>query len=65
MAAVPDIPYDVDIQIQRQEFLVRKVIMKIPDDSLGDSNDEEDVRSGRSDKDCPIHSYSLQAGFSS
>jgi hypothetical protein len=64
MAVVPDIPHEVDIQIQRSEFLAEKVVMRIPDDSLGEDVRDDDSRVGDGATDrFPIHSFSAATGF--
>lgn len=36
MAIIPDIPEEIDIQLQRTDFIVRKLIDKVGDDNDGD-----------------------------
>jgi hypothetical protein len=31
MVAIPDVPEEVDIQLQRTEFITRKIILRTPD----------------------------------
>ena len=50
MAAVPDVPVDVETQIERQEFIVNKIINMAVDD---DDDDDESSDGGDSDRDEP------------
>lgn len=36
MAVIPDVPEEIDIQLQRKEFIVRKLIDKVEDDNNED-----------------------------
>lgn len=42
MAIIPDIPEEIDIQLQRTEFIVRKLIDKVADED--DADIFKDVR---------------------
>merc|ERR1712023_267311 len=61
MAAVPDIPADIEIQVERQEFICDKLINKMADDDDdpvssdgGDSDaDAEDADDDGADKKGP------------
>lgn len=49
MEAIPDCPEEIDIQLQRTEFIARKLIDRVADDA------DEDV-AGQEDK-LPIHKH--------
>jgi hypothetical protein len=54
MEAIPDIPEEIDIQLQRTEFIERKLI-----DKVGDDHDDDVVGEEAS---LEIHLHSLGAG---
>jgi hypothetical protein len=54
MEAIPDIPEEIDIQLQRTEFIERKLI-----DKVGDDHDDDVVGEEAS---LEIHPHSLGAG---
>lgn len=41
-AFIPDVPHEVEMQLQRQEFIVSKVIDKTPDEDFGEEEESED-----------------------
>ncbi len=45
-AYIPDIPYDVNIQTQRNEFIVSKLILNVADEDFGagETDDNDDIR---------------------
>lgn len=42
MEAIPDVPEDIDIQLQRTEFIVKKLIDKVADDDDNDASSTAD-----------------------
>ena len=58
MALVPDEPEEIRIQQARQQFLIEKAILKLPDETLGDDEDSADNDpDGNSKKVFDIHTY--------
>jgi len=41
MEAVPDVPHDVTVQLERQEFIRSVIIDKVADDESGDEEDSD------------------------
>lgn len=63
MAIVPDEPEEIRIQLARQEFLTEKAILKIPDEVLGDENDNVvNDPEGNASKEFDIHTYHKSEG---
>lgn len=56
MEAIPDCPEEIDIQLQRTEFIVRKLIDRVADDA------DEDV-AGQDEK-MEIHKHSPEGSSS-
>lgn len=54
MAIIPDIPEEIEIQIERQDFIVRKLIDKVADDN------DEDVEG--CDKPIEFQKYPMFGG---
>ncbi len=55
MAIIPDVPEDIEIQLQRTEFITRKLIDKVGDDNNDDVN-------GKHDGEIVFESYPLDVG---
>jgi hypothetical protein len=58
MALVPDEPAEIRIQLARQEFMMEKAVLKLPDDQLGNDDDENDD----GPKEFDIHTYHKDEG---
>ena len=61
MALVPDEPAEIRIQLARQDFLVEKAILKIPDETLGGGGDDGD-KSDLVGQEYDIHTYHKDEG---
>ena len=44
MAAIPDVPEEIDIQLQRTDFIERKLIDRVPDEHFGGVQFDTTVR---------------------
>merc|ERR1712139_295404 len=60
---VPDIPYDVEIQLQRQAFINEKIIAKVADDDDSVDLKDSEVKIEAADKDEGVYFKTIEELF--